>query len=31
MPYFCRSLISQALNHGAQRSLNGSKVSAGVS
>jgi UDP-N-acetyl-D-glucosamine dehydrogenase len=26
MPYFCRSLISQALNHGAQRSLNGSKV-----
>src|SRR3989440_2474355 len=26
MPYFCRSLISQALNHGAQRSLKGSKV-----
>jgi UDP-N-acetyl-D-glucosamine dehydrogenase len=26
MPYFCRSLISQALNHGAERSLNGSKV-----
>jgi UDP-N-acetyl-D-glucosamine dehydrogenase len=26
MPYFCRSLISQALNHGAQKSLNGSKV-----
>jgi UDP-N-acetyl-D-glucosamine dehydrogenase len=26
MPYFCRSLISQALNHGAQRSLSGSKV-----
>jgi UDP-N-acetyl-D-glucosamine dehydrogenase len=26
MPYFCRSLISQALNHGAQRSLNGSRV-----
>ena len=26
MPYFCRSLVSQALNHGAQRSLNGSKV-----
>jgi UDP-N-acetyl-D-glucosamine dehydrogenase len=26
MPYFCRSLISQALNHGAQRSLNGSNV-----
>src|SRR3954462_10782061 len=25
MPYFCRSLISQALNHGAQRSLSGSK------
>ena len=25
MPYFCRSLISQALNHGAQRSLNGSE------
>ncbi len=26
MPYFCRSLISQALNHGAQRSLSGSTV-----
>jgi UDP-N-acetyl-D-glucosamine dehydrogenase len=26
MPYYCRSLISQALNHGAQRSLSGSKV-----
>ena len=26
MPYFCRSLISQALNHGAQRSLSGSRV-----
>jgi UDP-N-acetyl-D-glucosamine dehydrogenase len=26
MPYHCRSLISQALNHGAQRSLKGSKV-----
>jgi UDP-N-acetyl-D-glucosamine dehydrogenase len=26
MPYYCRSLISQALNHGAQRSLNGSRV-----
>jgi UDP-N-acetyl-D-glucosamine dehydrogenase len=26
MPYYCRSLISQALNHGRQRSLNGSKV-----
>ena len=26
MPYYCRSLISQALNHGAQRSLKGSKV-----
>jgi UDP-N-acetyl-D-glucosamine dehydrogenase len=26
MPYFCRSLISQALNHGAQRSLSGSKI-----
>jgi UDP-N-acetyl-D-glucosamine dehydrogenase len=26
MPYFCRSVISQALNHGAQKSLNGSKV-----
>jgi UDP-N-acetyl-D-glucosamine dehydrogenase len=26
MPYYCRSLISQALNHGKQRSLNGSTV-----
>ncbi len=26
MPYYCRSLVSQALNHGRQRSLNGSKV-----
>lgn len=26
MPYYCRSLISQALNHGRQRSLKGSKV-----
>ena len=26
MPYFCRSLISQALNHGKERSLKGSKV-----
>ncbi len=26
MPYFCRSLISQALNHGARRSVSGSKV-----
>ena len=26
MPYYCRSLVSQALNHGAQRSLKGSKV-----
>ena len=26
MPYFCSSLISQALNHGAQRSLSGSNV-----
>jgi UDP-N-acetyl-D-glucosamine dehydrogenase len=26
MPYYCRSLISQALNHGAQRSLSGSKI-----
>ncbi len=26
MPYFCRSLISQALNHGAQKSLKGSRV-----
>jgi UDP-N-acetyl-D-glucosamine dehydrogenase len=26
MPYYCRSVISQALNHGKQRSLKGSKV-----
>ncbi len=26
MPYFCRSLISQALNHGRELSLKGSKV-----
>jgi UDP-N-acetyl-D-glucosamine dehydrogenase len=26
MPYYCRSLVSQALNHGAERSLKGSKV-----
>jgi len=26
MPYFCRSVISQALNHGAQKSLSGSRV-----
>jgi UDP-N-acetyl-D-glucosamine dehydrogenase len=26
MPYFCRSVISQAMNHGLQRSLSGSKV-----
>ncbi len=26
MPYFCRSLISQALNHGLERSLKGAKV-----
>jgi UDP-N-acetyl-D-glucosamine dehydrogenase len=26
MPYFCRSLISQALNHGAQKSLKGSNI-----
>ena len=26
MPYFCRSLVSQALNHTLQRSLSGSKV-----
>jgi len=26
MPYFCRSVVSQALNHGAQKSLRGSKV-----
>jgi UDP-N-acetyl-D-glucosamine dehydrogenase len=26
MPYFCRSLISQALNHGARRSLSESRI-----
>ena len=26
MPYFCRSLISQALNHGANKSVSGSKI-----
>jgi UDP-N-acetyl-D-glucosamine dehydrogenase len=26
MPYFCRSVISQALNHGAQKPLRGSKI-----
>jgi UDP-N-acetyl-D-glucosamine dehydrogenase len=26
MPYYCRSLVSQALNHGRQRSLSGAKV-----
>jgi UDP-N-acetyl-D-glucosamine dehydrogenase len=26
MPYFCRSLVSQALNHARQRSLSGSKI-----
>jgi UDP-N-acetyl-D-glucosamine dehydrogenase len=26
MPYFCRSLVSQALNHGSQKSLKGSRV-----
>ena len=26
MPYFCRSVISQALNHGAQKSLSGSTI-----
>jgi UDP-N-acetyl-D-glucosamine dehydrogenase len=26
MPYFCRSLVSQALNHSKERSLKGSKV-----
>jgi len=26
MPYFCRSLISQALNHGGEKSLKGSRV-----
>jgi UDP-N-acetyl-D-glucosamine dehydrogenase len=26
MPYFCRSVVSQALNHGAHKSVNGSKI-----
>ena len=26
MPYFCRSLISQALNHGSEKSLKGSSI-----
>ena len=26
MPYFCRSVISQAMNHGLKRSLSGSRV-----
>jgi len=26
MPYFCRSVISQAMNHGLQKSLSGSRV-----
>src|SRR5437899_13037477 len=26
MPYFCGSLVSQALNHARQRSLSGSKI-----
>jgi UDP-N-acetyl-D-glucosamine dehydrogenase len=26
MPYYCRSLISQALNHGAEKSLKGSRI-----
>jgi UDP-N-acetyl-D-glucosamine dehydrogenase len=26
MPYFCRSVISQAMNHGLQRPLSGSKI-----
>jgi UDP-N-acetyl-D-glucosamine dehydrogenase len=26
MPYFCRSVVSQALNHGAQKSLRGSRI-----
>src|SRR5919198_4425560 len=26
MPYFCRSLVSQALNHGAGKSLSGSRI-----
>ena len=26
MPYFCRSVVSQALNHGARKSLGGSRI-----
>ncbi|HET9673466.1 MAG TPA: nucleotide sugar dehydrogenase [Gaiellaceae bacterium] len=26
MPYYCRSLISQALNHGSQKSMSGSRI-----
>jgi UDP-N-acetyl-D-glucosamine dehydrogenase len=26
MPYFCRSIVSQALNHGSQKSLKGSRL-----
>ncbi|HZS29735.1 MAG TPA: nucleotide sugar dehydrogenase [Gaiellaceae bacterium] len=26
MPYFCRSLVSQALNHGAQKAMKGSRI-----
>ena len=26
MPYYCRSVVSQALNHARQRSLNGSRI-----
>jgi UDP-N-acetyl-D-glucosamine dehydrogenase len=26
MPYFCRSLISQALNHGSQKSVSGARI-----
>jgi len=26
MPYFCRSLISQALNHGAEKAMKGSRI-----
>src|SRR4029078_6831335 len=26
MPYFCRSLVSQALNHGAQKAMSGSRI-----
>jgi len=26
MPYFCRSLVSQALNHHAQRAMKGSRI-----